>query len=195
MVIGAAKQDRLRHRRRFPGRRAREGEAVISDKPTIGWREWIAIPALGLPAIKVKVDTGARTSALHAYYVTPFRRNGRDHVRFGIHPLQRRTDVEVTCEAPVTDRRWVADSGGHRELRYVIEAPVRLGESEWPIEITLTSRDTMMFRMLLGRTAIKGRMAVDPQKSYTAGKLSRRAYGPLRRKARKPRGHKKGTTK
>lgn len=167
----------------------------MTEKPTIGWREWIAIPALGLPAIKAKVDTGARTSALHAYYVTPFKRNGRDHVRFGIHPLQRRIDVEVTCEAPVIDRRWVADSGGHRELRYVIEAPIRMGGHEWPIEITLTSRDTMMFRMLLGRTAITGRMVVDPQKSYMAGKLSRRAYAPLRRKPRKPRVQKKGTTK
>ena len=111
-------------------------------------------------------------------------------MRFGIHPLQRRADVEVTCEAPVIDRRWVADSGGHRELRYVIEAPIRMGGREWPIEITLTSRDTMMFRMLLGRTAITGRMVVDPQKSYTAGKLSRRAYALRRRKA-----HKKGTTR
>ena len=189
-MMGKVKHAKLGCARPFPGRGRGEGEAVISEKPTIGWREWIAIPALGLPAIKAKVDTGARTSALHAYYVTPFRRNGCDHVRFGIHPLQRRADVEVTCEAPVIDRRWVADSGGHRELRYVIEAPIRMGEHEWPIEITLTSRDTMMFRMLLGRTAIKGRMIVDPQRSYTAGKLSRRAYGARRRKA-----HKKGTTR
>ncbi len=161
------------------------GDTTISDKLIIGWREWIAIPALGLPAIKAKVDTGARTSALHAFYVTPFKRNGRDHVRFGIHPLQRRADIEVTCEAEVIDRRWVADSGGHRELRYVIEAAVRIGGREWPVEITLTSRDTMLFRMLLGRGAIKGRMIVDPARSYVTGRPSKRVYSPHRGKVRK----------
>ena len=154
-------------------------------RPTIGWREWVAIPALGLPAIKAKVDTGARTSALHAYYVTPFTRGGCEFVRFGIHPLQRRVDIEVTCEAPVADQRWVADSGGHRELRYVIEVPVRLGDAQWLTEITLTSRDTMLFRMLLGRTAIEGRRIVDPGRSYMLGKLSTRAYFPRRKKPRR----------
>lgn len=173
--------------RRILNRRVREeeGAGTIGDKLVIGWREWIAIPALGLPAIKAKVDTGARTSALHAFFVTPFEEGGRAFVRFGIHPLQRRADIEVTCEAEVADRRWVADSGGRRELRYVIEVPIQMGEFEWPVEITLTSRDTMLFRMLLGRGAIKARMIVDPQRSYVTGKLSRRAYFPHRRKARK----------
>lgn len=150
----------------------------------IGWREWLAIPALGLPAIKAKVDTGARTSALHAHFVEPFEKAGRTFVRFGIHPLQKRVDVDVTCVAEAIDHRWVADSGGHREQRYVIEVPLRLGDVEWPAEVTLTSRDTMLFRMLLGRTAIRGRMIVDPNRSYVAGKLSRRAYFPKRRKTR-----------
>ncbi len=180
-------------RRRLPDRpslasiganqRSPGGEA-INDKLIIGWREWVAIPALGLPAIKAKVDTGARTSALHAFYVTPFEQDGRKLVRFGIHPLQRRTDIAVTCVAEAIDCRWVADSGGHRELRYVIEASVRVGELEWPMEITLTSRDTMMFRMLLGRTSIEGRLIVDPDRSYVVGKLSKRVYFPRHRKRR-----------
>ena len=156
---------------------------IKSTPRTIGWREWVAIPALGLPAIKAKVDTGARTSALHAHFVEPFTRGGRDFVRFGIHPLQRRVDVAIICEAPAAGQRWVADSGGHRELRYVIEVPVCLDDVEWPVEITLTSRDTMLFRMLLGRTGIEGRMVVDPAKSYLLGKLSKRAYFPRRRTA------------
>lgn len=153
------------------------------ERLVVGWREWLALPDLGLPAIKAKIDTGARTSALHAYFVEPFDKDGMDHVRFGIHPLQKRTDIKVVCEAPVTDRRWVSDSGGHRELRFVIEAPVHMGGRVWPVEITLTSRDSMLFRMLLGRTAIKGRMTVDPERSYVAGKLSRKAYFPHRKKA------------
>lgn len=151
----------------------------------IGWREWLSLPSLGLPAIKAKIDTGARTSALHAFFVEPFKKDGLVHVRFGIHPLQKRTDVEVICEAPIIDQRWVSDSGGHRELRYVVEEPVHMGDEVWPVEITLTSRDSMLFRMLLGRTAIMGRMMVDPARSYVAGKLSKKVYFPRRRRARK----------
>ena len=154
------------------------------ERLVIGWREWLALPDLGLPAIKAKIDTGARTSALHAFFVEPFHKGGLGHVRFGIHPLQKRTDIEVICEALVSDRRWVSDSGGHREQRYVLEAPVHMGGQAWPVEITLTSRDGMLFRMLLGRTAIKGRMMVDPARSYVAGKLSRSVYFPRRRRAR-----------
>lgn len=160
----------------------------VFDNPErliVGWREWLALPELGLPAIKAKIDTGARTSALHAFFVEPFDKDGLAHVRFGIHPLQKRTDIEVVCQAPVSDRRWVSDSGGHREQRYIIEAPVHIGDHVWPIEITLTSRDSMLFRMLLGRTAIKGRMMVDPERSYVVGKLSRKIYFPRRKKARR----------
>lgn len=132
----------------------------------VGWREWLALPELGIPAIKAKIDTGARTSALHSYRVEPFRRHRRDMVRFDIHPYQGRTSVSVSCTAELLDRRWVSDSGGHRELRYVVQTPLLLGGDEWPIEITLTNRDTMRFRMLLGRSAMEGRLNVIPDASY-----------------------------
>lgn len=153
---------------------------------TVGWREWAALPELGVPAIKVKVDTGARSSALHAYYVEPFGTGKRPRVRFGIHPLQRRTDVEIHCEAEVVDRRMVTDSGGHRERRIVIVTPIRLGDVEWSIEVTLAKRDSMLFRMLLGRTAADGRLLIDPGESYMLGRVpARTVYRRLLRSRRK----------
>ena len=139
------------------------------DKFTIGWREWLALPELNIPAIKAKIDTGARTSSLHAFFVEPFSTNGYQMVRFGVHPLQKRLDVEIICVAPVKDYREVSDSGGHREMRYVIETEVLLGEASRRVEMTLTNRDNMKFRMLLGRTAMEGLMVV-PYKSYLMGR-------------------------
>lgn len=147
-----------------------------NESTVIGWREWASLPALGIAAVKAKVDTGARTSALHAFMLESFRSEGREKIRFGIHPLQKRSEPALFCEAEVLDRRIVSDSGGHREERYVIETPLRIGEHQWSIELTLTNRDTMLFRMLLGRTAMKDRFLVDPAQSYLTGKSLRRAY-------------------
>jgi hypothetical protein len=146
----------------------REGTRRV-QRTLIGWREWAGLPDLGVAAVKAKVDTGARTSTLHAYFTETFKRGGRDYVRFGVHPLQKRGDVGLSCTAPLLDRRVVRDSGGHRQRRFVIATPLRLGDTEWQAELTLTARDTMLFRMLLGRTAMRGRFLVDPQRSYLAG--------------------------
>lgn len=135
----------------------------------LGWREWVALPELDIAHIKAKVDTGARTSALHAFSHSTFHERGVMMVRFRIHPIQHRRDVEQECVAEVIDRRSVSDSGGHREKRLVIATPVQLGERRWTIEMTLTKRDNMQFRMLLGRTAIKGHYVVDPGRSYLVG--------------------------
>jgi len=144
-------------------------KSKLHSLPTIGWREWMSLPSLNIEHIKVKVDTGARTSALHAYYVSPFIREGVDWVRFGIHPIQKNAEIIVECEAPVTDQRIVTDSGGHEENRYVIETELILGNNVWTAEVTLTDRDSMGYRMLLGRTAMNGRFLVDPSASYLIG--------------------------
>ncbi len=148
----------------------------------VGWREWVALPGLGIPALKAKIDTGARTSALHAFDVEVFREHGRERVRFSVHPLQGRGDVRRTCEADVVDRRMVTDSGGHRERRIVIRTPLSLGGATWDIELTLASRDEMRFRMLLGRSALAGQALVNPAASYRQGRDLGRVYRKRRRK-------------
>jgi hypothetical protein len=143
----------------------------MDELQILGWREWVALPELGINSIKAKIDTGARTSTLHAFYVSPFKKNGRHKVRFIVHPHQRRRDEIVACEADVLDIRWVTDSGGHRARRYVIETTLQLANLNWKIELTLTNRDVLRFRMLLGRTALRHRVLVDPGASYLVGKL------------------------
>lgn len=139
--------------------------------PTIGWREWVALPELGIASIKAKIDTGARSSAIHAFdihIIEPSAANAASEprVRFKVHPQQRDTACEIAAEAILVDRRIVRSSIGHEQLRPVIKTEVQVGSWIWPIELTLTNRDVMGFRMLLGRQAVRDRFLVDPGHSY-----------------------------
>ena len=138
--------------------------------PVVGWREWLALPEMGVSRIKAKVDTGARTSSLHAFALTRFRRGDEPWVRFEAHPLQRDTSVVIPVEAPLIDRRTVRSSSGDETLRPVVATTVELMGRRWEIELTLIRRDPMGFRMLLGRQALRGRFLVDPGRSYLGGK-------------------------
>lgn len=132
----------------------------------IGWREWLSLPELGIERIKAKIDSGARTSALHAFAIRPFKHEGEHFIQFKLHPIQRSAEQAIECTARVQDIRWVTDSGGHRERRYVIKTPITMGARTWLIEVTLTNRDIMNFRMLLGRTAMRRRVMVNPAASF-----------------------------
>ncbi|MCA9244506.1 MAG: ATP-dependent zinc protease [Phycisphaerales bacterium] len=140
--------------------------AAKPPKPVIGWREWVALPSFGIAAIKAKIDTGARTSSLHAWDLRIVRRGGRDFVRFVAHPLQRSLRHEVEVTAPLVDQRQVRNSGGRAEWRPVVLTEVELHGQRFAIELTLTKRDLMGFRMLLGRTAIRRRFLVDVGRSF-----------------------------
>lgn len=139
--------------------------------PIIGWREWLSIPALNIEAIKAKVDTGARTSAIHSFRLERYFSDTREErVRFSVHPNQDDEETVVECDAPVVGSRSVRDSGGHEEIRPFIRVPVTLGTFTWDIDFSLTSRDNMKFRMLLGRTAMANRFLVHPGLSFCQGK-------------------------
>jgi len=148
-------------------------------KPMLGWREWVGLPELKLAGIKAKIDTGARSSALHAFSIEPYRKDGQRWVMFAIHPMQKNCDVWVECHAQVKDRRLVMDSGGHKQRRYVIETQLVLGPSVIKAEMTLTNRDSMSFRMLLGRTAMDARFIIDPGASYLQGRPDAEQYQRL----------------
>jgi hypothetical protein len=131
----------------------------------IGWIEWLALPELNVKLIKAKIDTGARTSALHTFKIETFKKEGQDWVRFWVHPNQNDFNNEVICECLLKDQRSVTNSGGNTEHRYVIETLVKISNKSWPIEITLTNRDEMKYRMLLGRQAMQ-HLKVIPRLQY-----------------------------
>lgn len=135
----------------------------------VGWREWLEFPDLGIPGIKAKVDTGARTSALHTHDFEIFEKDGNEWVKFHLHPLTHRGDLEMECVSQVIDYREVKDSGGHVERRPFIRTKALLGGFSWFIQLSLTNRENMKFRMLLGRHALRGRFLVDPRSSYLMG--------------------------
>ena len=154
---------------------------VADDTLILGWQEWVALPDLGLPAIKAKIDTGARTSALHAFDIEPA---GRDHVTFKVHPVPRRAELVVACRAPIVDARDVTSSNGERERRIVIETRLVIAGIVWPIEVTLTNRALMRTRMLLGRQALGGNVVIAPSTMLRQPRLSYRLYRkPVARKA------------
>ena len=154
-----------------------ENMPPLNGGATIGWREWLLLPDLEINKIKAKVDTGAKTSALHAFDIEYFDRD--DHllmVRFKVHPRQRDTAFMVEATAPVLGMRDVRNSGGGIQQRPVISTTVALGQQQWPIELTLTNRDVMGFRMLLGREAIRHRFLIDPGGSYLLGRSHSLSY-------------------
>jgi hypothetical protein len=145
--------------------------ALVAHMPapvrrTIGWREWVSLPLLGITHIKAKIDTGARTSALFAQDIVPYRQNGIHRIRFVVLPMQKDASLIVPCTARVLDERTVIRSNGQRECRYVIETVLAVAGQEWPIDLSLANRDRLGFRMLLGRAALQHHFVIDPALSF-----------------------------
>jgi hypothetical protein len=149
---------------------------VRKNLPIIGWREWISFPDLGIRFVKAKIDTGARTSVLHAYDISEFTKGNVKYVKFKVHPIQRNNQITISAQARLIEKRTVRDSGGKITERPVISTKIKIGEDLYDIELTLINRDEMGFRMLLGRMAVKDFFLVDPGRSYLMGPK------PLRRK-------------
>ena len=143
---------------------------------TFGWEEWVALPELGLPAIKAKIDTGARTSALHAHDIEVFGPASKPKVRFNVHPVAGNEDITITCSAPIIDRREVTSSNGEAELRYVISTKMDVAGQSWPIDVTLTNRAGMTSRMLLGRQALTDHITISPTEKRLQPDLSYDVY-------------------
>jgi hypothetical protein len=151
-------------------------------KMIIGCDEWCAFPSLNIPAIKARVDSGAKTSSMHAINIERFSRNEESWVRFEVHPLQKNRKVTVHCEVPLIDQRVIKSSSGDKEKRPVIRVPLSLGGTLWEVEVTLTNRDSMGYRMLLGREAMNGRILIDPEGMCLLGDKTKEALLNLYRK-------------
>lgn len=144
----------------------------MKDKFIVGSKEWCSLPQLDIAAVKARVDSGAKTSSIHAYNIEPFTRDSAQWVRFDLHPLQKSRRATIRCEAPVIDRRTIRSSNGTSEKRFVIQTPMTINGETWDIELTLTNRDAMGYRMLLGREAISGRILVDSEEEFLFGEVS-----------------------
>lgn len=142
----------------------------VTESALAGWREWVSLPTLGIARIKAKLDTGARTSALHALRTERYIEGGVPHVRLHVQPRQRDGGRVLVVETAIIDERTVSDSSGRRERRIVVASELALGGARWPIELTITNRDSLRFRMLLGRSAMQGHLIIDPDRSYVLGK-------------------------
>ncbi|WP_018155817.1 ATP-dependent zinc protease family protein [Demetria terragena] len=147
----------------------------MTDHQTIvaGWREWVSLPGLGVPWLKAKLDTGARSSAIHAFHLSEFEREDATWVRFAVHPWQKSADDETWMELPLLDRRLVRSSSGHVQRRHVVVMPVSIMKVTVDAEVTLSRRDEMGFRMLLGREVLRQGYLVDPSRSYLGGRPKR----------------------
>lgn len=140
----------------------------------VGRNEWCQLPDLHVPAIKAKIDTGAKTSAIHAFDIKTITRKGKKYVHFTIHPIQGNNTVAINCKSCIIDERLVMSSNGHKESRYVIATSLKIGEQVWNIELTLSNRDPLRYRMLLGREALNNRVLIDPSLSLNQGRLNRK---------------------
>jgi len=138
----------------------------MRQRPLVGWREWVALPELDVDRIKAKIDTGARTSSIHAWNIRLLNGDGGHWVSFDLHPVQRDNRKVISCRAPLADSRDIRSSSGHIESRFVIETLLKLGDDTWPIHLSLTNRDEMGFRLLLGRTALRKRVIINPGRSF-----------------------------
>lgn len=153
-----------------PALKKRKRTARKAPPVLIGWREWAAFPDLGAERIKAKIDTGAKTSAIHARKITTHMRDGVLWAEFLLHPVQKKRLPELKCAAPVIDRRKVRSSNGAEEIRYIIETTLRFAGREWTVELSLANRDQMGFRLLLGRDALRKKFIIDPGQSFLLGK-------------------------
>ncbi|HQE33428.1 30S ribosomal protein S6--L-glutamate ligase [Flavobacterium alvei] len=158
---------------------------MLQSKIILGSEEWCSLPELGIPTIKARVDSGAKTSALHAINIAPFKKESQNWVKFDINPIQNNVKTVIHCEAPLVDKRIVKSSSGFREERYVIQTNLEIGNSKWVIEMTLTNRDSMGFRMLLGREAMSGRVMVDPEQQYLLGEPTSESLKEVYKNAKK----------
>lgn len=186
MLTAKLKKKSSRSSHHWPsGTHERSSEGDGQGRQIIGWREYIEIPDLGIMGInriKAKIDSGARSCALHAINIRYFQKDEAAWIAFDVHPRQRDNKSLVSCQAPLLEVRSVKDSGGKRTLRPVILTKVKLGDSLFPIELTLIARDSMGFRMLIGRQAIRARYLIDPGSSYI---LSRKKRAPKKHKKKK----------